>query len=268
MPGTEAVPGVRVFLAGDSAVAGRPRSMAPMAGWGQALPLFLRSARVVNAARAGASSRSFLERGRLAWILGNIASQDLLLVSFGLIDMKRAEGRFTEPFRDYQHFLRRYAHGARDRGAHPVFVTCHERRVFDRHGNMLRPLGLYPSAMRELAAALSVPLIDLNEWSVAQWRRKGPEGTRNIFLHLDPGEHPNYPEGVADNTHLRVRGGLECARFVAREMRAQRLLTPEHFRDLDAAVPEAAVDFLDDDVVERLTRSRVGLPHETGMVSS
>lgn len=258
----------RVFLAGDSAMAGRPRSMAPMTGWGQALPLFLRQAEVINAARAGASSRSFLERGRLDWILQNIAAGDLLLVSFGLIDMKPAAGRFTEPFRDYQRFLRRYAHGSRDRGAHPVFVTCHERRVFDAHGNMRRPLGLYPEAMRELAGTLSVPLIDLNEWSAAQWRRRGPEGTRELFLHLRPGEHANYPDGIADNTHLRGHGAVKCARFVAREMKARGLLTPEHFRDLDAPVPETAVEFLDDHVVDRLTRSRVSLRHKTGMVPS
>lgn len=248
----------RIFLAGDSSVTSRPRSMAPMVGWGQVLQLFVQGAEVVNAARAGSSSRSFLERGRLAWILENIAPGDLLLVSFGLIDMKPGDGRFTEPFGDYQYFLRQYALGVRERGAHPVFVTSHERRVFDAYGNMRRPLGLYPAAMRELAMGLSVPLIDLNEWSVAWWRQAGPEGTKELFLYLEPGEHPNYPDGVADNTHLRGHGAMECARFVAGEMCAKGLLTPDHFRNLEARIPETAVEFLDDDVFERLTKERVG----------
>lgn len=249
----------RIFLAGDSSVTSRPRSLAPMAGWGQVLHLFVRTAEVVNAARAGASSRSFLERGRLAWILQAIAPGDLLLISFGLIDMKKpGEGRFTEPFGDFQRFLRRYVHGARDRGAHPVLVTSHERRVFDDHGNLRRPLGLYPGAMRELAAGLSVPLLDLNEWSVGRWRQAGPHGTRDLFLCLAPAEHPNYPDGIADNTHLRGQGALECARFVAGELRARSLLTPEYFHDLDAHIPETAIEFLADDVVERLTKERVG----------
>lgn len=248
----------RIFLAGDSSVTSRPLSMAPMVGWGQVLQLFVQGAEVVNAARAGSSSRSFLERGRLAWILENIAPGDLLLVSFGLIDMKPGDGRFTEPFGDYQWFLRQYALGARERGAHPVFVTSHERRVFDDHGNMRRPLGLYPTAMRELAMSLSVPLIDLNEWSVAWWRRQGPEGTKELFLYLDPGQHPNYPDGVADNTHLRGHGAMECARFVAGEMCAKGLLTPQYFRNLEARIPETAVEFLDDHVFEQLTKERVG----------
>ncbi|WSK01388.1 rhamnogalacturonan acetylesterase [Streptomyces sp. NBC_01320] len=249
---------LRVFLAGDSSVTSRPRSMAPMTGWGQVLQIFIQNAEVVNAARAGASSRSFVERGRLDWILENIAPGDLLLVSFGLIDMKPGDGRFTEPFGDYQWYLRKYVLGARARGAHPVLVTSHERRVFDDHGNMRRPLGLYPTAMRELAAGLSVPLIDLNEWSVNWWRQAGAEGTKQLFLYMEPGEDPNFLEGIADNTHLRGHGAVECARFVAGEMCAQGVLTSNHFRNLEAKVPEAAVEFLDDEVFEKLTKSRVG----------
>ncbi|MDQ0993631.1 rhamnogalacturonan acetylesterase [Streptomyces sp. V3I7] len=249
---------MRIFLAGDSSVTSRPQSMAPMVGWGQVLQMFIRYAEVINAARAGSSSRSFKERGRLDWILENIAPGDLLLVSFGLIDMKPGDGRFTEPFGDYQWFLRQYVHGARDRGAHPVFVTSHERRVFDDHGNMRRPLGLYPTAMRELAMSLNVPFLDLNAWSVDWWRRAGAQGTKELFLYLEAGEHPNYPDGIADNTHLRAHGALECARFVARRLRAQALLTPEYFRNLDEPIPESAVEFLDDHVFEQLTKERVG----------
>jgi hypothetical protein len=139
-----------------------------------------------------------------------------------------------------------------------VFVTSHERRVFDDHGNMRRPLGLYPRAMRELAAGLSVPLLDLNEWSVGWWRQAGPKGTKDLFLYLEPGEHPNYPDGIADNTHLRGHGATECARFVAGELRAQSLLTPEYFRNLDASIPESVIEFLDDHVFEQLTNERVG----------
>ncbi|MFD5141984.1 rhamnogalacturonan acetylesterase [Streptomyces sp. NPDC058401] len=248
----------RIFLAGDSSVAGRQAGKAPMAGWGQTLQLFVRGAEVINCARAGASSRSFLERGRLAWILENAAAGDLLLVSFGLIDKQPLDGRFTEPFEAYQGFLRQYVNAARDRGVHPVLVTSHERRVFDKYGNMRRPLGQYPAAVREVAAQLAVPLIDLNEWSVARWRQAGPDGTKALFLHLEPGEHPNYPEGVADNTHLRAHASLECSRFIAAEMQARGLLAPTHFRDLAAAFdPDRAVAYLPDEVFDRRTRERV-----------
>jgi lysophospholipase L1-like esterase len=32
---------------------------------------------------------------------------------------------------------------------------------------------------------------------------------------LSPGEHPNYPEGVQDNTHLNEQGAEAVARMVA-----------------------------------------------------
>lgn len=247
----------RVFLAGDSSVTSRQRSFAPMAGWGQALPLFIQGAEIINCARAGASSRSFVERGRLAWILREARPGDLVLFSFGLIDMKPGRGRHTEPFKEYQSFLRGCVDGARDRGAHPVLVTSHERRVFDAQGNLRRLLGVYPLAMKEIAAEKCVPLIDLNEWSVRWWRRAGPQGTREIFLYLATGEHPNYPQGVADNTHLRVAGAIECARFVAAEMRERAMLEPGCFADLERTrFPEDGVEWLDDHIFEELTRIR------------
>ncbi|MEI7032736.1 rhamnogalacturonan acetylesterase [Streptomyces pratensis] len=246
-----------LFLAGDSSVASRQRSLQPMTGWGQALPLFLRGIDTVNCARAGASARSFVERGRLGWILREARPSDLVLVSFGLIDMKHAVGRFAEPFTDYQRYLRRCVGGARDRGAHPVLVTSHERRAFDAQGNLRRLLGLYPLAMKEVAEADSVPLIDLNEWSVGRWRGAGPRATRRIFLHLEPGEHRNFPDGVADNTHLRAAGAIECARFVAGELRDRAILEPDRFARLDSPdVPEDSVEWLEDHVFDELTRTR------------
>ncbi|MDG4863048.1 rhamnogalacturonan acetylesterase [Streptomyces sp. T-3] len=247
----------RVFLAGDSTVTDRPYGVAPMAGWGQALPVFLPTTEVVNAARAGASSRSFVERGRLAWIEQHLAPGDLLLVSFGLIDAKGQPGRGTSPFTDFQWYLRRFVHTARDRGAHPVLVTSHDRRVFDPHGNFRRSLGLYPAAMRELAAACNVPLIDLNRWTTDWWSQAGLAGTRQVFLSLEPGEHPHHPEGIEDRTHLRPAGAIECARFIAGRLWQQGLLPQDRIRHLDDRIPEDAVRHLDDHTYELLTKERV-----------
>lgn len=248
-----------VFLSGGSSVCDRPRSMAPMTGWGQALPLFLQGADVVNCSRAGASTKSFMERGRLGWVLDHLSPGDLHVISFGPNDMKPGDGLHTEPFEDYQGNLRRYVTETRLRGAHPVLVTSYERSVFDRYGNFRRPLKLYPAAKREVAEQMSVPVIDLNEWSVAWWRQLGPQGCRQVFLYLEPGEHPNYPEGVGDNSHLRPFGAVECARFIAGELLSRGLLPGAFFRNLESQFdPDQAVPFLDDDASERLTKERVG----------
>lgn len=247
-----------IYLAGGSTVCSRRRSMAPMAGWGQTLPLFLQGVEVVNCARADAGTKRFVERGHLGWILENIQPEDLLVVSFGLGDMQERPGRYTEPFGEFQTDLRRYVNEARDRGAHPVLVTSHEPRVFDRFGNMRRPLMMYPAAMREVAVELTVPLIDLNEWSTGWWRQLGPDGTKSLFVYLEPGEHPNYPGGVADNVHLRSHGALECSRFIASQLLVQGMLPAQFFRNLETGFDaDQVVEFLDDAVFDQMTKTRV-----------
>ncbi|MFE4261212.1 rhamnogalacturonan acetylesterase [Streptomyces sp. NPDC056883] len=247
-----------IYLAGGSTVCSRRRSTAPMAGWGQTLPLFLQGVEVVNCARDGASTKSFMEHGHLGWILENIRPEDLLVVSFGLSDTDERPGPHAEPFGAFQTNLRRYVNEARDRGAHPVLVTSHERRVFDRFGNMRRPLVMHPAAMREVAVELTVPLIDLNEWSTGWWRQLGPEGTKSLFVHLAPGEHPNYPRGAADDSRLRSHGALECSRFIASRLLVQGMLPAQFFRNLETGFDaDQVVEFLDDAVFDQMTKTRV-----------
>ncbi|MFJ8859308.1 rhamnogalacturonan acetylesterase [Streptomyces sp. NPDC102451] len=249
---------VRMFLAGDSSVCTREASRAPMTGWGQVLPLFLTGeVEVVNCARAGASSKTFSERGRLDWILEQLRPGDYLVVSFGLIDHKPEPELRTEPFGDFQRHLRRFVDGARDRQAHPVLVSPHERWTFDAHGNLPRVFGEYPMAMRELAEQTSTPYINLYEQSLEWWTQLGPEQTRALFMYLEPGQYATYPEGMEDSTHLLPAGAIACARFVAHAM-ATRRIVPEHWaQDLDReSFPPEAMGWLDDATHQAVTRTR------------
>ncbi|MBG0830199.1 aldehyde dehydrogenase family protein [Planomonospora sp. ID67723] len=199
---------MRVFVAGDSTAATYPVTLAPQAGWGQALPLFW-DVPVVNEAVPGASARTSVERlGMYERIMSALGPGDVLLVCFGHNDGKHEQGRFAPPYGGYQEFLRRYVHGARERGARPVLVTSVERRTCGTEGTH----GRYPGAMRDLAAAEAVPLVDLQAASLRRWRELGPEATRELFLWLDP--HPNYPRGSADDTHFTARGAVEVARLL------------------------------------------------------
>ncbi|MFC4057653.1 aldehyde dehydrogenase family protein [Planomonospora corallina] len=199
---------MRVFVAGDSTAASYPAALAPQAGWGQALPLFL-DVPVVNEAVPGASARSSVERlGMFQRIMDALAPGDLLLVCFGHNDGKHDQGRFAAPYGGYQDFLRRYLDGARARGATPVLVTSVERRLCGPEGTH----GDHPGAMRALAEAEGVPLADLQAASLRRWRELGPEAAKELFLWLGP--HPNYPEGSADDTHFTARGAVEAARLL------------------------------------------------------
>ena len=59
-------------------------------------------------------------------------------------------------------------------------------------------------------------------------KRYGPEESKKLFLQLKPGENPNYPKGVEDNTHFSPLGAEEMARLAAAGIREQKLNIREY----------------------------------------
>jgi lysophospholipase L1-like esterase len=234
---------VHVYIAGDSTASTYVSSQAPRAGWGQALPVFLTSsAAVVNVAKSGASSKSFIDQGWLDHILAGIKRGDCLLISFGHNDEKIDDPtRYTEPSTTYKRYLAQYIDKSRAKGAFPVLVTSVERRHFNSAGVISPSHGAYPAAMRELAAAKGVPLIDLTASSTALWNRVGVEGTKRYFMILKAGQYPNYPNGSQDNTHFQAFGAIEVARLVATALHNQGVLPSADFRRLTDTIPTSAV---------------------------
>lgn len=234
---------VHVYIAGDSTASTYVSSLAPRAGWGQALPVFLTANAVaVNVAKSGASSKSFIDLGRLDHILALIKSGDYLLISFGHNDEKIDDPtRYTEPSTTYKSYLSQYIDKSRAKGAIPVLLTPVERRHFTSAGVMSPSHGAYPAAMRELAVAKGVPLIDLTASSTALWNRVGVEGSKNYFMIFAAGQYPNYPDGSADNTHFQAFGAIEVARLVATALRNQGVVPSADFRQLTAAIPTSAI---------------------------
>jgi lysophospholipase L1-like esterase len=228
-----------VYLAGDSTAANKSLTATPESGWGMALPFFLKEGLgFSNHAVNGRSTKSFIDEGRLTPILQAIAPGDLLLIQFGHNDEKSDDPtRHTEPWGGYRDHLLRYVKGARDSGALPVLLTPVERREFDAAGNAVPTHGEYPAAMRALAAEHEVPLLDIQAASLAEWQRLGPEETLAYFHWLRPGESPNYPEGVQDNTHFHPPGAVAVARMVARALLDEGVLVQEDLHRLDDEVP-------------------------------
>jgi lysophospholipase L1-like esterase len=208
-----------VYLAGDSTVADYPPESLPMLGWGAKLGEFLSGpVRVVNAATNGRSSKSFIDEGRLAAVLETMGAGDVFLIQFGHNDSKEDAERRTEPWSTYQEHLQQYIDGARSRGAVPVLVSSVCRRRFDDSGRLVDTHEDYPEAMRDLANRERVPYIDLCAKSGVLLRQLGSEKSVELFTWLAPGEHPNYPEGSSDNTHLNEHGAEVIARLVAEEL--------------------------------------------------
>jgi lysophospholipase L1-like esterase len=234
---------VHIYVAGDSTASTYTTSASPRTGWGQALPVFFNSnAVVVNVAKSGASSKSFIDLGRLDHILALIKSGDYLLISFGHNDEKSDDPtRYTVPATTYKSYLSQYIDTARAKGAKPVLITPVERRRFDSAGVATASHGLYPAAMIELAAAKSVPLIDLSASSMRLWNAQGVEGTKNYFMILPAGKYANYPDGITDNTHFQAYGAIKVAKLIALSLNSQAILPAADFQKLNDTIPTSAI---------------------------
>ncbi|WP_309122509.1 rhamnogalacturonan acetylesterase [Paenibacillus sp.] len=214
-----------IYLAGDSTCATYPPEQAPMQGWGARLHRFLPAdVRVVNEATCGRSSKSFIEEGRLERILQRIQPGDFLFIQFGHNDGKEDEARHTSPWSTYPRYLRQYIDGARGKGARPVLISPICRRHFDIDGLLLHTHGEYPRSMEALAAQEKVPFIDLHGRTAVAFKEMGDAASREWLTWLRPGEHPNYPEGIEDNTHLNERGAEAVARMAADAIDALQLI--------------------------------------------
>jgi len=203
-----------IYLAGDSTVTDQEKL--PYAGWGQMLPLYFKQEIAIdNHAISGRSSKSFIDEGRLDAILEQIKPNDYLWIQFGHNDQKSDAERATSPFTTYKEKLTVYIEEARARGAKPVLITSMHRRKFDAEGYIIDTHGDYLTAMRELAAELDVPLIDLAEKSKALYERLGDEPSKALFMWAYPGEFIAFPDGAQDDTHFQSEGAIQIAGLVA-----------------------------------------------------
>lgn len=70
------------------------------------------------------------------------------------------------------------------------------------------------------SARNQVLFIDLQYLTEVMETSYGPEGSKALHLHFEPGEHPYYPEGIGDNTHLSRKGALAVATLAIAEIKA------------------------------------------------
>jgi pectinesterase len=202
-----------LFIAGDSTACDYPADRYPRAGWGQALPPLLPGMPVYNEAASGRSSKSFVAERRLLDIEHCLRPGDLFLIQFGHNDEKDDVERATDAHTTFPAYLAMYINAARARGAVPVLLTPIVRRRFVE-GALVDTHGEYPKAVRALAAERGVKLIDLEALTRAAVQQLGEEGSKGWFLHVEAG-HRNYPDGEADDSHLRYDGARAVAEMVA-----------------------------------------------------
>lgn len=214
-----------LFLVGDSTMADQPERKFPMQGWGQALPEFLRRGlSLQNRAQSGHSSESFIEEGHWQRVREAVRPGDFVVIGFGHNDQNSDDpDLYAAPWQAYRANLETMVDATLARGGRPILVTSIYRRHFDDSGAPKATLGAYPEVTRAVATERQVPLVDLNARTRTMLLEAGVEGSADLYMQLGPGDHPNFPQGQDDNTHLQAMGARRVAELFVGEIHAQEL---------------------------------------------
>jgi lysophospholipase L1-like esterase len=217
-----------VWLIGDSTMATKEIKAYPETGWGMPFSNFFDSTIVVdNRAKNGRSTQSFINEKLWQPVVDNMGAGDYVLIQFGHNDEVPTKKTYTteEQFRNN---LIRYVNETRAKKAFPVLITPVARRKFDSSGHIVGTHEVYSEIVRSVAGELKVPLIDLDKKSQALLQQFGPENSTLLYNHLQAGEHPNYPDGKADDTHFSELGARKMAEIVLQEIRNLKLPLADH----------------------------------------
>lgn len=217
---------ITVWMIGDSTMCNYESSRAPLTGWGMPFAGFFNTElQFNNRAKGGRSSRTFISEKRWENVADSLSKGDYVLIQFGHNDEAKEEkykDRYT-PVADYKINLAQFIKESRAKNAIPLLITPVSRMSFDQNGQAKETHAEYTAAVYEVAKMYGVPLIDLDRESRALYQKMGPEATKKLFMQLESGAHPNYPEGKKDNTHFNEFGARKIAQLVLSEMKKQQL---------------------------------------------
>lgn len=209
---------IKVFIAGDSTASIKDPKAYPETGWGMPFVYFWDSTvTVVNRAKNGRSTKSFMQEGLWKSITDEAGEGDYVLIQFGHNDEVSTKKTYTTE-EEFRNNLTRYVRETRDKKAVPVLLTPVARRKFDSIGHIAGTHDVYSQIVRNVAAAEKVLLVDLDVRSQVLYQQFGAENSKLLFLQLKPGEHPNYPEGKEDNTHFSELGARLVAQIILKEI--------------------------------------------------
>src|SRR5260370_9938381 len=176
-----------LFLIGDSTVRnGNGTGANKQLGWGEPLAAYFDPAKiqVLNRARGGRSSRTFLTEGLWDQVLEALKPGDFVIMQFGhndggpLDDNQRARGSLRgtgeetreidnpitkkhEVVHTFGWYLRKFIADAKAKGATPMVCSPVPRKIW-KEGKIVRSAD-YAKWAAEVAQEQAVPFLDLNE---------------------------------------------------------------------------------------------------------
>jgi len=219
---------IKVYLIGDSTISIKEVSKYPEKGWGMPFAWFFDSGiKVDNRAMNGRSTKSFISEKRWDAVKDSLKAGDYVFIQFGHNDEVPTKKSYTTET-EFVANLSRFVEESRKRNAIPVLITPVARRLFNEDGKVQDSHKEYAQLVRNTATKLDVPLIDLSEKSMALLQELGVEKSKYLFNHLKPGQNPNYPKGLEDNTHFNELGARYMAELVLADIKKLNLSLREH----------------------------------------
>ena len=204
----------------------------PEKGWGQIFPLYFKEGvEISNHAVNGRSTKNFREEGRWNVVMTQVKKGDYIFIQFGHNDQKVDDpNRYASPD-DYKMNLARYVKETREKGAIPVLATPLSRRSFDSDGNLKDTHLEYTLKMKEVAVEMDVILLDMNASSRALISTWGLEKSKELFMHIEPGQYDRFPEGIVDNTHFSPTGAFRICDLAVTEIKEKIPTIAAYFKD-------------------------------------
>jgi lysophospholipase L1-like esterase len=210
----------KVLIIGDSTVANGRDSIC---GWGMFLSMYLDTTRVeiINKARGGRSSRTFMNEKLWAEALPLIGKNDIVIMQFGhndagAIDKPKyrasipgntdesqqvtVENGTTETVYSYGWYIRQYITDAKTKGAKAI-VLSHIPRNKWADGNVERCTDSFAKWAKEAAAQKGALYIDFNDQVAKHYEKMGAESVSAFF--------------PKDNTHTNEDGAKLNAKILA-----------------------------------------------------
>ncbi|HCD33117.1 MAG TPA: hypothetical protein DER01_11970, partial [Phycisphaerales bacterium] len=221
---------VRIAVIGDSTVSNYA-STNNLRGWGQVLIDFLdeQQVEVINKAKGGRSSKSFIDEGRWDNVLELEPKPNYVIIQFGHNDnpFKAPDRRtLTTPVPEtlpsdqevgsklkdyYQYNLKHYVEESRQMGAVPIIVAPMERGVF-KDGKLWTPNAPYAQAALQVAKELDVPSVDLNSYGLKLYESIGPDEAMQY--------HGKTEKGY-DRSHYNEKGARLWAKYIVEQISKQ-----------------------------------------------
>ncbi len=211
-----------IWLCGDSTMSIKETKVYPETGWGMPFVYFWDSSiQVKNFAKNGRSTKTFINEGLWKTCMDNAIAGDYVFIQFGHNDeVPEKIKSYTTPD-TFKINLTRFITETRYKGAIPILCTPVSRRKFDTTGTVLETHKAYSALVVEVAKEQKCILFDLDTKTRALYQQFGKENSKLLFLQLQKGEHPNYPDGREDNTHFSELGARLVAQIVLKEIRTQ-----------------------------------------------